>query len=617
MRSGLDENIETEEILMDSKRLKESPGSEREKLEKPIKENVLRLFFVLTAIILILLFVRGFYLQIVKGSYWRILAEENRIRSYPISPLRGIIYDKNRISLATNVPSLDLMVIPLDLIQKSDYKEILFKISQILGIAESELKQKINKNPNLSYPIVISENLPRDKAILLEAELNDVAGIKIQKNSRRFYENGQIFAHLLGYLAKVTPEEVSQKKYFLDDYIGRTGIEETYEDILRGTYGEELAEIDSSGKTVKTLATKEPVNGNDVVLSIDAELQKTLYSSLKSKLNTLSTSRAAAVAIDPRDGKLLALVSLPSFDSNKFVQGESGYVQKIFQDKNQPLFNRVVSGTYPPGSTIKPMIAAAALKENVINQNKTISCPGYINLLDKYGRSVYWTFADWKAHGIVDMIKAIAESCDVYFYTIGGGYGNIEGLGIERIKKYLEIFGWGQKTGIDLPGEKTGFLPSPQWKEETKNEEWFVGDTYNASIGQGDITMSLLQLTSAIGAIANNGKLYQPQSIQSAQPKLIRENFIESEYLETVRKGMREVIVSGSGKLLNDLPVSSAGKTGTAQTAKNKSPHAWFTVFAPYENPEIVLTILIENGGEGSSTAAPVAKEVLNWYFTR
>lgn len=609
------DDIETEEILMDSQRLKQSPDSEREKLEKPIKENVLRIFFILIVVVLALLLAKSFHLQIIKGSYWRALAEGNRLRSYPIEPLRGVIFDKNKIPLAINVPKLDLLVIPMDLAKDENYKEIIIKLSRLLEMPEADLENKIKERVSLTYPVIIAEDLSNEKAIAIESEFADVPEVKIQKNSRRQYADGPIFAHILGYLGKVSSEEISQKNYFIDDVVGRTGLEEFYQDSLRGTYGAELAEIDSLGRTQKTLAAKEPIAGKNLVLSIDAGLQEALYQSLKSKLSTLNTSRAAAVAMNPQNGKILALVSFPSFDNNNLIKGDAEYVKKLFQDKNFPLINRAISGGYPSGSTIKPLLASAALEEKVITATKTINCPGQISLYDKYHQNVYWIFNDWKAHGTVDMIKALAESCDVYFYTLGGGYGDIEGLGIERIKKYLEIFGWGEKTGIDLPGEKSGFIPDANWKKQSKNQDWFVGDTYNVSIGQGDIVINPLQLTFAIAAIANNGKLFQPQLVQETEPKIIRENFIEKDYLEIVRKGMREAVVSGTAKILNDLPVKAAAKTGTAQVSKTKAPHAWFTAFAPYENPEIVVTILIENGGEGSTNAAPIAKDILAWYF--
>jgi penicillin-binding protein 2 len=611
VRKRFKEDIEPEEIFMDSKRLKESPDGEREKLEKPIKEGILKLFFVFAVILLVLLFFRSFQTQIIKGDYWRNLADQNRIRSYPIKSLRGIIYDRNKAPLAINIPKLELAVIPADLVKEKNYDQIIERLAQILNKPRQEIETKIKDSINLSYPVVIEENIEREKAVLLEPQFSDVSAIRIIKDSFREYENGLVFSHILGYLGKVDEDEVAGGDYLIDDFIGRTDLEKFYENILRGTYGQELVEVDNLGRTQKVLATKEAVAGEDLILSIDGELQKKLY-------QAFGTRKGAGIAVNPQNGKILALVSFPSFDNNDFIKGLSPELfKKIFENPNQPLFNRAIAGTYPPGSTIKPMLASAVLKEGIISPDKQLYCPGFLTLTDKYNRNISYTFNDWKAHGSVNIYKAIAESCDVFFYTVGGGYGEIKGLGPERIEKYLKLFGWGKELGIDLPGEKPGFIPSPAWKQITKNQEWFIGDTYNLSIGQGEINVTPLQLTLAIASIANGGKLFQPQLLENEEPQIINQDFIEEQFLEIVRKGMRQAVTSGSAQALYDLSVKAAAKTGTAQVSKTKAPHAWFTVFAPYENPEIVLTILVENGGEGSTTAVPIAKEVLSWYFGR
>ncbi len=578
---------------MDSKRLKESPEAEREKLEKPIKEKVLKLFFIFTAVLLVLLFVKTFHLQIIKGDYWRNLADENRIRSYPIKALRGIIYDKNKIPLAINIPKLDLVVVPADLAKEEGYEEI---------------KEKVKDNIYLTYPVIIEKDINRERALLLEAEYADIPSISIRKDSWRQYES-PYFSHILGYLGKINRDELSKEDYFLDDYIGREGVERFYENLLRGKNGEELVEIDNLGRIQKVLATKEATTGQDLVLSIDADLQKKLYQSLRGMLSSLYTSRGAAIALNPQNGKILALVSFPGFDNNDIV--------KALSSPNQPLFNRAIAGIYPPGSTIKPLIASGILQEGLVVPNEQLYCQGQISLTDKYNPNVFWTFYDWKAHSTVNIYKAIAESCNVYFYTYGGGYKDIEGLGIERIGKYLKLFGWNEALGIDLPGEKTGLIPNLEWKEKVRGEEWYIGDTYNVSIGQGDISVTPLQLAIATAAVANGGRVLEPQLLENKLPKILKQDFIDEDFLEAVRRGMREAVIYGSAKYLYDLPVKAAGKTGTAQVSKTKAPHSWFTVFAPYENPEIVLTILIENGGEGSATAVPVAKEVLTWYFNQ
>ena len=350
------------------------------------------------------------------------------------------------------------------------------------------------------------------------------------------------------------------------------------------------------------------------------------------------------MALDPNTGGVLALVSLPTFDNNLFNKGtDPEILEKILTDPLKPLFNRVISGQYPVGSTIKPLIAIAALQEKIISPFKKINCQGKIVVPHKYNPEIVYEYRDWTVHGPTDLKKAIAESCNVYFYTIGGGYGDQEGLGPTRIKKYLKLFGWGQKTKIDLVGETQGFLPDPEWKKSYfKNpidKIWRDGDTYNLSIGQGYISISPLQVALAFSAIANGGTLYKPQIVQKIiegsidspkivkefKPEILRQNFIDPKNLQIVREGMRWAVTGfnsphASATLLNDLPVKVAAKTGTAEVWKKgeRFYHTWITVFAPYEKPEIVLTIMMEDvKGLSQLTVLPVAKEILSWYFAR
>lgn len=619
------ESIEAEEIFLDSKKLKESPESEREKMEFPIKKGRAYFLYFLIIVFLLILFIRTVDLQIVKGNYWRSLAEENRLRSYPIKALRGIIYDKNGNPLVSNEPAFNLTLIPTDLLeQKNDLGEILDYLAKSLEKPKSDIETLINENANLSIPVVIAEDISKEKAMILESRFSENPAILIETASKRNYVNGIYFSHFLGYLGKISPEEHEKRpNYLIDDYIGKTGLELYYEDILRGYYGERLVEIDSRGEIKNTFARKESKEGKNITLSIDKGLQEKLYNELRQMLWQLKTDRAAGVALDPNSGKILALVSFPSFDNNKFIKGLS---QKEFQEMGQnpskPFLNRVISGAYPPGSTIKPLIATAALKEKIIEPNENINCAGSITISHKYYPNIFYTFHDWKAHGLTSLTKAIAESCNVYFYTIGGGYGKFEGLGIEKISQYLKQFGLGKISGIDLPGEVTGLIPDENWKRKTKDEDWYIGDTYNVSIGQGDIMATPLQIALATAVIANNGTLFKPQLVNkigedSISSQIIRNDIADKEILNIIKQGMREAIIYGSAKSLYDLSVKVAGKTGTAQAPGGKMSHAWFTSFAPYENPKIVLTILIENGGEGSAVAVPVAKEVLRWYFTR
>ena len=312
------------------------------------------------------------------------------------------------------------------------------------------------------------------------------------------------------------------------------------------------------------------------------------------------------------------------YDNNAFEGGigKEEY-SKLINDVNKPLFNRPIAAEYPPGSTFKPMMAAAALQENIISPTRQITDAGVIY-------SGAWSFKDWKVHGQVDVIKAIAQSCNVYFYTVGGGYGDIEGLGNARIKKYANLFGMGQLTGIDLPGEKAGLIPDEAWKRAIKDEPWYIGDTYHMSIGQGDVLTTPLQIANYTAAVANGGTLYKPQVVdkivdsggnvvRDIDKEILAQNFIDPKNMEWVQKGMLENVLTGSGRALSTLPVQAAGKTGTAQFAvsgsKTLATHAWYTVYAPYENPEIVMAIMLESGGEGHDASVPIAKDVLGWYF--
>lgn len=618
------ESIEAEEIFLDSKKLKESPESEREKLEFPISKSKVYFIYSLIIVLLVVLFGRTFNLQIINGKYWRNVAEDNRIRSYPIKSVRGIIYDKNGVALVSNEPRFDLMVVPADLSKQNNLSEILEYLEEILNEPKENIETVLNENCSLAIPIVLKENIDKETTLILKSKFTNNPAIWIETSYYRSYINGLYFSHLLGYLGKINKSEHEKYSgYLVDDWIGKTGIEFYYENYLRGIYGKKLIEVDSNGNIKNTLNSYASEPGESLILAIDNELQKKTYDTIKRILSTIKSDRAAAVALNPNNGKVLALVSFPSFDNNKFIQGLSyDEYQKIEQNPSKPFLNRTIAGAYPPGSTIKPIIGAAAVKEKIISPNQTINCTGSITISNKYYPNIVNVYHDWKTHGYTNLTKAIAESCNVYFYTIGGGYGDIEGLGIKKINEYLKLFGFGDLSGIDLPGEVRGFIPTENWKQTVKGERWYVGDTYNVSIGQGDFTVSPLQVASAISAIANGGTLYEPQIVEKIGdklilPKTIRKNIIDSEIIDIIKQGMRETVIYGSARSLYELPVEVAGKTGTAQTSGDGTPHSWFVSFAPYGNPEIVLVILIENGGEGSAAASPAAREILRWYFSR
>jgi len=620
------EIIEPEEVFLDS------DDEDRQKIERQFYNQYFvwlgRIIFLILAIIVI----RAGQLQIVQGSYWQEVAEGNRIRLIPIKSDRGIIYDRNFIQLVENKPCLDLIIIPADLPKNDLERERIIKeISELIQEPTEKIKNIIVKANSKSYlPCLIKENISHHLALLIESKYSDFPAIKIKKNTTRFYLDGKIFSHLIGYNSKIASEDLkTHPDYFLTDQIGKEGLEKVYENELRGIYGTQKIEVDSYGSIKRIIAKEEAIAGNNLVLSIDAELQKKIYQMLEKRLKDLNLKKAAAVSINPKNGQILSLVSLPSFDNNLFAQklSEADY-KSLVKDSNKPLFNRAISGLYPPGSTIKPLIAAAALEEKIINQTKKINCQGSLKIINQYNPSIIYKFPDWKIHGPTDVIKAIAESCNVFFYTVGGGFDKFEGLGIERIKKYANLFGLGSVLGVDLPGEARGVIPDKRWKEEVKGESWYIGDTYHTAIGQGDILATPLQIAVLTATIANGGILYQPQIVdkiinsnnnlvKDIQPKVIRRDFVALENIKVVQKGMRQAVLSGSARAMSSLNFEVAGKTGTAQFGSKDKTHSWFTCYAPYEDPEIVLTVLVEEGGEGYYAALPVAKEVLDWYFNR
>jgi penicillin-binding protein 2 len=620
--------IEPQEIFLDKlAQKKESEfGISEKKIEAPLPRRILKIIFISVFLLLFFLLTKTFQLQVLEGKEFLLKSQENLLRAQKIKPERGVIYDQNLNQLVWNKPSFDLIFNKRSLPYNEKIKgSVLEKVSQIIGIEIENLREKIEEDN--SSEVLISENLDHQTLILLETKINQLSGFQIEKNTVRDYLRPSLLAHLLGYVGKVNREELSIfKNYFITDYIGKTGLEKSYEKILRGEPGKIEIERDVLGRQLKEPEVKKATPGKSLILWLDFELQEKTSEALEKAIKNSKSRGGAAVAIDPKTGGVLALISWPEFDSNLFSQGISRTeLEALQKDPLTPLFNRAIAGQYPSGSTIKPLVAIAALQENIISPEKLIYDPGYIEVPNQYNPEKSYFFRDWKVHGWTDMRKAIAESCNVYFYTIGGGFGDQEGLGPSRIKKYLQLFGWGQESGINLPGEAMGLLPDPAWKKSTKNENWWDGDTYLFSIGQGDLLVTPLQVASAFVAIANGGKLLKPKLVKKIidssgaetelQPEVIREDFVDPENIKVVKEGMREAVVYGSSRILNSLPVPAAAKTGTAQTAKKNYYHNWVTVIAPVNDPKIVLTVLIEEVPGLQAAALPAAKEILEWYF--
>lgn len=603
------------------------------KLEIPLPRIVLRSFFFLVLLILGIFFFATLRLQVFENKKYVALAQQNKFINRSIQAIRGVIYDSKGNQLVFNKLSFDLVYRKSEA-PEEETSDIFQKVAEILKINSSDLQKKVGDAE--SSVVLISENLDYQTLVLLETKKDEIKGFSVEKNTTREYRDGQTYSQLIGYTNRITAEELSEssESYSSADYVGRAGLENQYEEYLRKNPGQLQIERDALGNEISRQIISLPQSGNSLVLWLDSELQKKSEEILQGTIDRIKAKSGAIVALDPQSGGVLALVSLPSFDNNLFNKGaDAEALKKVLNDKSQPLFNRAIAGQFPTGSTIKPLEAAAALEEELISPYKAINCQGQITVPHRYDPGIIYTYKDWRIHGVTDMRKAIAESCNVYFYTIGGGYGDQKGLGPSRIKQYLELFGWGSKTQIDLPGESAGFIPSPEWKKEAKGQTWLDGDTYNLSIGQSDLIITPLQVAASFTAIANGGILYQPQIVkeiidedknivQAFSPKITRQNFINPDNLEIVREGMRWAVTGensphASSVTLNSLPVTAAAKTGTAQIPTPDHYDNWVTVFAPYENPQIVITVVLEDVANVQVAALPVAKEILNWYFTQ
>lgn len=619
------------------------PGSgEAEPRAAGLQSAPVRWFLIATALVMVGLFGQLFQLQVVQGARNQALADGNRIRQNVIRAPRGAIYDSTGTLLARNVANFDLVVYPARLPKKPEERQAVFtKLGAILSRPPAEIETTAEKDGVASpLPVLLEENVSREIALTIDEQNRELPGVSLDTNPVREYLDGGLLSHFLGYTGRIDPETLKQNKdYRATDLIGKFGIERAYEKDLRGVAGAEQTEVDAVGRPIKVLASKDPEAGNSLNLTINFGLQKAMTEALQREVNAAGSGRGSAIALDPRTGQILAAANVPTFDNNLFARGirQSDY-QALVNDPNKPLFNKAIGGNYPVGSTIKPFVSAAALQEGVINPNTIIEDRGKIDVPNQYNPSIVYTFKGWKPEGLgnVDIYRAIAMSSDVFYYTIGGGYQNFKGLGINRLLDYYKKFGFGSRSNLDIGGDTAGYLPTPEQKKKNTGEDWYVGDTYNVSIGQGNFMASPLQMATAVAAIANGGTIYRPylvkqvvdengKTVREVKPEVIRAGIIKPENLALVQKGMRETMISGTGccSTNREVPVPVAGKTGTAETSsegldgKNQrtKPHAWFEAYAPADTPEIVVVALVEYSGEGSQYALPVARDTLKWYF--
>jgi penicillin-binding protein 2 len=598
-------------------------------------------------------------LQIVRTEDYRILADANRFRLVSIQAPRGVVYDRQGRLLVRNVPRYTISIIPAALPEDEQFKAaVLSRLSQLLEIPVSSrvattggvdtqpgIEEMLEENASSPYAAVpIKRDVDKQVAFLIEEEHLHLPGALVEVTPRRQYSTGAVTSHVLGYVGRIPAESadlyLSQpgNDYAINDAVGLMGVEATYEAALRGRKGMKHIEVDAFEREASVLAIDPPQSGNNLLLTLDLELQQAAEAALREGMRRVSSTAGVVIAMDPQSGEILALVSLPSYDNNLFAAGISTQdYQQLSDDLEHPLVNHAISGQYPPGSTFKIIPAAAALETGVINQGTRLGCDGKLLLPNRYfpndieKAQIFKCWYEW-GHGHLNILDAIALSCDIYFYQVGGGFEEFVGLGMDRLSEYARALGLGEPTGIALPGESAGLIPDDQWKRVNYGQSWVTGDTYNAVIGQGFVLVTPLQLLNATAAIANGGTLYRPQVvkhivdsegyvIQGFVPEVLREIPVSVQNVDIVRQGMRAAVTNGTAHRVNLEEVAVAGKTGTAEypgprdEEGNLPTHAWFTAFAPYEQPEIALVVFVSGGHEGAKVAVPIAARILRTYF--
>lgn len=623
-----------------------------------------------------LLTMRLYQLQIVQGDYFRLWADRNRFRLVPLDASRGIIYDRQGNILVRNIPRFTVTLVPAylpdDPVEENAVfqrlarllslpatradtlaiaQELGLNIEEIAGTNIRSIEEMVDEVRDLApyRPVVLKQNVDRDTIFLIEEAHLDLPGVLVDASPIRQYLYGELISHVMGYIGHIPASQVEAYEangYDVnEDRVGLIGVEAAFEDKLRGHKGQKYIEVDVAGREVRTVTENPPTPGRNLRLTIDVDLEEKMTQALQRGLEQANASIGVTIAMNPQTGEILGMVSLPAYDNNLFSGGISiADYSQLSSDPRHPLINHAISGRHPPGSTFKIVPAAAALQEGTITRRTQVKCQGTMWLPDQrfpddteLGQTFYcWIHKLNRGHGDVNIISGIAHSCDIFFYWVGGGYlDEFEGLGLDGLAEYARLFGLGERTGIALPGENSGLVPTAKWKRLNYSERWVTGDTYNMTIGQGYVLATPLQMLNATAVVANGGTLYRPQIlyqvlddegnvVQDFAPEVIRELPIDSQHLATVAEGMEAATVWGSAQAAYLDTVRVAGKTGTAEFFDPNIPldkdgnlptHAWFTAFAPVGEPEIALVVFIYNGGEGTAVAVPIAAEILRYYF--
>lgn len=586
------------------------------------KQRIIVMSFIVSSLFFLLL-LRLWHLQILNSEDYTAMSENNRLRFVPVAASRGAIMDRNSTVLVRNQPSFSLAVIPQEV---TDKESLISQLSILLKLDPEDMRQRWDKAKGKAkyYPIVIASDITRDQLEIVEENRLRLPGVEIEMKPVREYTSKYLAAHLLGYIGEISESEIEKKgyeDYNLGDYIGKNGIEKSWESILHGSDGGKQLEVDARGRVLRTISETYPTVGNSVVLTIDINIQKQAE-------KAFADQAGAAVALDVSNGEVLAFVSNPTFDPSLFsAKLPKDIWQSYLDDKRHPLENKALTGQYPPGSTFKIITALAGLENGTINESTSVNCTGTYEL----GTS---TFKCWNkhGHGPVSLKKSLRESCDVYYYQLG------EKLGVDKIAALAGKFRIGEQLGIGLANEKSGLMPTSSWKQKKYGKRWFHGETLPVSIGQGYVLMTPIQLASMVATVANEGTVYRPylvkkivdadgNTLKEFKSEIINKTGISPQSFKLVKQGLFAVVnePGGTGSMARLYDEKVAGKTGTSQVVKMRDSksgtpyqfrdHALFVAFAPYDKPEIAVAVVVEHGEHGGSAAAPIAGRILRAYF--
>lgn len=569
---------------------------------------------IISVLVIAVLIGRAAYLQIYQGEYYAGLADGNRIRIVPSMAPRGTFYDRNGELLVTNRPGFSVSLLPLTAPISDD---VIARLSDLLKVPTDDIKTKIAGHSGFN-PIRIKTDVTPDIVSIIEEQKSQYPGVVIEVTPIRDYILKQEGAHTFGYVSEINDTELEKMKdegYKSGDIIGKFGIEKIYDKELRGENGGQQVEVDVSGKPVQILGRKEPVPGDDLELTIDIKLQQAAEKAVDEQLTQIGAHAAAAVVMNPQTGEILAMVSRPAFDPNLFAHGISSKEwNQLNNNPYHPMDNKTITGEYPPGSTFKIVTGTAALTEGVVTPDEQIFDSGHHWIIPKGN-------ADGEALGWLNFRSALAHSDNVYFYEMGNR------LGIDRLEKYARMFGLGAKTGIDLPYEASGLVANRRYKEKNFDDgEWYLSETFDAAIGQGFNLVTPLQAAMVMGEIAADGKRYKPHVVnriiapdgsvvKDFQPELLSQLDVPEEDIKLVQDGLHDVTKYGTAaSSFRGFTVDIAGKTGTAENSQGRD-HGWFVAYGPFDNPNVVVAVIVENGGYGSQSAVPIGRKILEAAF--